>query len=78
MPSLFIRPAVDPSTGERYFVRDPVSGAPLSADGENKPASTFWLRRLRDRDVEKCRPKRPPTGAAGEAAPAPALPAVEP
>lgn len=34
-------------------LRDPESGKPLDRDGENKPMNEFWLRRLRDRDVEE-------------------------
>ena len=36
---------------EGYVVRDPVSGLPLSAAGEEKPRSSYWLRRLADGDV---------------------------
>ncbi len=34
-------------------VIDPVSFAPLAAEGESKPRNTYWLRRLRDGDVEE-------------------------
>lgn len=32
-------------------VRDPIDMRPLEAAGEPKPASTYWLRRLAERDV---------------------------
>jgi len=40
-------------------VLDPVSFAPLAADGEAKPRNTYWLRRLRDGDVEETSPAVP-------------------
>lgn len=33
------------------LVKDPVTGQPLSEAGEKKPATTYWLRRLKDGDV---------------------------
>ena len=33
------------------LVKDPVTGKPLSEAGEKKPATTYWLRRLKDGDV---------------------------
>lgn len=33
------------------IVRDPRSMKPLSEDGETKPKSGFWLRRMREGDV---------------------------
>lgn len=36
---------------EGYIVRDPQSHRPLKAEGEDKPRSQYWLRRLRDGDV---------------------------
>lgn len=47
---LFIKPA------DGCKVRDPGTGALLDAAGEAKPKTTFWLRRLRDGDVEVCEP----------------------
>lgn len=32
-------------------VRDPQTAQPLAAEGENKPRSSYWLRRLKDGDV---------------------------
>jgi hypothetical protein len=32
-------------------VRDPVTMKPLAADGETKPRTSFWTRRLADGDV---------------------------
>lgn len=33
------------------LVKDPVTGKPLAEAGEKKPATTYWLRRLKDGDV---------------------------
>lgn len=32
-------------------VRDPKTARPLATEGENKPRTTYWQRRLRDGDV---------------------------
>lgn len=42
---------VKPSPG--LVVRDPINGQILAAEGEVKPRSTYWLRRLRDGDVQE-------------------------
>lgn len=39
------------------LVRDPRTKAPLASEGEKKPKSGFWLRRLRDGSVVKVEPK---------------------
>lgn len=39
---------------EGYVVRDPQSHRPLKAEGEDKPRTQYWLRRLRDGDVTLC------------------------
>ena len=36
---------------EGRMVRDPETGRPLEAAGEEKPDTQFWRRRLRDGDV---------------------------
>lgn len=41
---------VKPIPGGR--VRDPITLKPLDKDGELKPLTTFWRRRLRMKDVE--------------------------
>ncbi len=33
------------------LVRDPVTREPLKSTGETKPRDTYWLRRLKDKDV---------------------------
>lgn len=38
---LFVRPA------EGRLVRDPISLRPLPAEGDNKPKTSYWLRRIR-------------------------------
>ncbi len=53
---MLIRPALDLESeieGARLLVRDPFTMKLLANDGEEKPASEYWLRRLRDGDVEQ-------------------------
>lgn len=45
MDKLYIKPAPGRA------VRDPVTQQLLTADGEQKPRTPFWLRRLADGDV---------------------------
>ena len=45
---------------EGYIVRDPQSHRPLSAEGEEKPRTQYWLRRLRDGDVVEVGADTPP------------------
>jgi len=33
------------------IVRDPDSYQPLKSDGEEKPRNSYWLRRIKDKDV---------------------------
>lgn len=57
MEKIFIKPApVSASTKRRAkrelrLVRDPITLKPLSDDGEEKPADSYWLRRVRSGDV---------------------------
>lgn len=37
-------------------IRDPISKRILADAGEEKPASAYWIRRLRDGDVVECAP----------------------
>ncbi len=53
MTDFHIKPA------DNRLVRDPVSGAPLRADGEVKPKNSYWLRRLKDGDVVVADQKKP-------------------
>lgn len=53
MTEFYIKPA------DQRLVRDPVSGAPLNADGEYKPMNSYWLRRRKDGDVVEAAPKKP-------------------
>lgn len=39
------------------IVRDPITGRVLPEDGEYKPLTTYWLRRLRCGDVVKAKPQ---------------------
>ncbi len=53
---MLIRPALDVESGNeaaRLKVRDPFTLKLLADDGEEKPGSEHWLRRLRDGDVEQ-------------------------
>lgn len=80
---LFIKPRL--IDGTPAVIPDPVTGQPLKAEGEGKPHSAFWLRRLRDGDVTKFKPepktpaRRPAVNAKPPAArPSPAIvPAVK-
>lgn len=38
---------------EGLIVRDPQTGNPLDPEGEEKPLSPYWLRRLADGDAAK-------------------------
>lgn len=38
---------------------DPLTGKELAAEGEPKPLTSFWLRRLRHGDVTKTKPTPP-------------------
>lgn len=42
---------IKPASGAK--VRDPVTKQHLSADGENKPRSNYWLRRIASGEVVK-------------------------
>ncbi|WP_421209996.1 DUF2635 domain-containing protein [Aeromonas enteropelogenes] len=71
MNDLFIKPAPG------CLVRDPRTLKPLDAEGETKPKTPYWLRRLREGSVVKIdRPKastaKPKTKPA-VATPAPAV-----
>ena len=46
MDILRLKPA-----SKNVTVRDPRTGRALAARGEDKPRTTYWLRRLRDGDV---------------------------
>ena len=48
---MFVKPC------EGRAVRDPTTRALLAVDGEEKPDTRFWRRRVRDKDVEEV--KRP-------------------
>lgn len=52
---MFIKPS-----SEDLLVRDPETFLPLDKDGEEKPRTQFWNRRLRDGDVVLTqKPKKP-------------------
>lgn len=46
MKTLFLIPK------DGVLVKDPVTGKPLDAEGEEKPDTTYWRRRLKDGDVQ--------------------------
>jgi hypothetical protein len=62
MQNFFLKPGVDAS-GAPLFVRDPQSGKPLAAAGEWKPKDSFWLHRVRDKDVIETTPPTQPMKA---------------
>jgi hypothetical protein len=65
----FIKPR--PIDGAAAVIPDPhAQGRPLAADGEVKPRSAFWLRRLKDGDVTEIVPA-PPEIASAPQKPAP-------
>jgi hypothetical protein len=53
--NVFVQPVRD-ADGNAMLVRDPHSRQPLKPEGEWKPKSTFWIRRLRDGDVIEVEP----------------------
>lgn len=70
MSNAFLKPSPGEG-GAPVLVRDPITKLPLAADGEMKPLSTYWLRRIRDRDViviDQAKPAREaaPAGAKSE------------
>jgi hypothetical protein len=79
MDNVFVKPA-RAADGKVMVVPDPHSFRPLAADGEWKPRTNYWVRRLRDHDVTEATPppeaskaKAPPT-AEDESPPAAAEP----
>jgi hypothetical protein len=52
MTELYIKPAPG------CLVRDPRTLKPLAEEGESKPKTPFWLRRLRDGSVIKAEPAK--------------------
>jgi hypothetical protein len=64
MADLYLKPA----PGRR--VLDPVTHEPLAPEGEVKPRTGFWLRRLKDGDVEDLAAPPQPHGSAVPAKPA--------
>ena len=76
MTTIFIKPAPG------CLIRDPDTMTPLSQDGEEKPFTPFWCRRLNDGDVivvDKTAEPAPAGNPAGAAAEKPATekPATE-
>jgi len=69
MRNVFVKPAV-----ARNIIRDPSTRIALAADGEWKPANSFWLRRIAQGDVVDLT-KQQTQAQAKEAAPAPPAPA---
>jgi hypothetical protein len=54
MDNLFVRPRL--IDGQPAVLPDPQSGVPLAADGEWKPRTAFWLRRVAQKDVIEGKP----------------------
>lgn len=53
MKKLYLKPAAG------LKVPDPVTGKPLAAEGEEKPDTTYWRRRIKDGDVAIARAPKP-------------------
>lgn len=56
MDNVFLKPALD-ADGNAMVVPDPETHRPLKAEGEWKPMSTYWARRIRDLDAIPSDPK---------------------
>jgi hypothetical protein len=54
MQNVFLKPSV--VDGQVLIVPDPETHRPLKAEGEWKLESTYWTRRIRDKDVLKSEP----------------------
>lgn len=50
MENVFLKPALD-ANGNAMVVPDPDTHSPLKAEGEWKPMSMYWVRRIRDKDA---------------------------
>ena len=48
---IYVKPA-----SKDLIVRDPATLRALKAEGEYKPKNTYWLRRLKDKDVVEATP----------------------
>jgi Protein of unknown function (DUF2635) len=71
MSNVFIKPAMIDVAGlgtVLAHVRDPLSMIPLAKDGEWKPLSSYWVRRLRDKEVVEVAPPAVPAAPAKPAA----------
>ena len=53
---------IKPAPGRK--VRDPQSGEHLSEAGEEKPRTSYWLRRIKDGDVQEAAKPKAATPAA--------------
>lgn len=58
MENVFLKPARD-GDGRPMIVPDEQTHAPLAADGAWKPLTSYWARRIRDRDVTQAEPEKP-------------------
>jgi hypothetical protein len=63
MDNVFLKPARD-ADGKAMLVPDEVTHRPLKEEGEWKPRTMYWERRIRDLDVI---PSEPPKEATKEA-----------
>ncbi|WP_340617231.1 DUF2635 domain-containing protein [Xenorhabdus entomophaga] len=57
MTELHLKPA------NGLVVRDPETCQPLATEGERKPRTAYWLRRLKDGDVTEVAPLKLKKGA---------------
>lgn len=62
MSNVFIKPALNPESGEPYLVRCPDRGwAPLLAEGQNVTLDEYWSRRISDGSVVLAEPSKEET-----------------
>ena len=59
------------------MIRWPRTMTPLREAGEHVPENTYWLRALRDGDVETAEPPQAPAQAGSSAETAPRAPAID-
>jgi hypothetical protein len=73
MATMFVKPGINPETGEPFHVRIPHTFAKMAIEGEDVPDDYFWKWMLRHGDVVAAERPKPPVES-----PAPELIAGEP
>jgi hypothetical protein len=62
MQNIFLKPVLD-GAGKPMLVRDPMTRKRLDPNGEWKPRTQFWARRVLQRDVIEGTPEADAAGA---------------